>query len=156
MKTKTVIAELSQEDLVKLLSTATYGSGRWTCTIAKGCRQLLDIQPGDCREDVWAKALLAGFPIFVTDHDAEGETYGDRGTIDHDDEDESAIYTVRLEDIAAGIGSAMDGDIAPGDEDEVEFASRSAIHLRDDSGEFDAIEADALMQIICFGSLIYA
>ena len=77
MKTKTVIAEISQEDLVNLLSTATYGSGRWTCTIAKGGHQLLDIQPGDCREDVLAKALLAGYPIYV-------------------------------EDIASGIGSAMD------------------------------------------------
>ena len=155
MKTKTIITELSQEDLVNLLSFATFGSYRWTVCIAQGTRQLLDIGDLDSREDVWAKALLAGYPIYITDHDAEGVTYGDRGTVDHEDDDESAIYTTRLEDITAGLQSAMDGDFAPNDEDEVELAARCAMHLRDESCAFDAVQADILLQIILFGTIVY-
>lgn len=154
MKTKTTITEIGQQDLVNLLSTATYGSSRWSVTIAKGTRQQLEILPEDCREDVWAKALLAGHPIFVTDYEAEGVTYGDRGSL-NDDEEESAVYRITLADVKAGLQFAMDGDFALNDEDEVELAARCVQHLRDESTEFDADEGDILLQIITFGSLIY-
>lgn len=155
MKTKTTITELSQEDLVNLLSTATYGSSWLSCTIAKGTRQQLEILPEDCRENVWAKALLAGFPIYLTDHQAEGCTYGDKGSLDADDPDESAIYRITLQDILAGLQSALDGDFAPNDEEEVEWAARCVLHLRDEAFSFDADEADLLVQIIMFGSIVY-
>lgn len=154
MKTKTTITELSHEDLVNLLSIATYGSSWLSCTIAKATRDRLDIEEEDCREDVWAKALLAGFPVFLTDHKAEGCTYGPRGTVNEDDE-ESAVYRITLEDILAGLQSALDGDFAPNDEEEVERASRCVLHLRDEAFNFDAYEADLLVQIIMFGSIIY-
>lgn len=155
MKTKTTITELSHEDLVNLLSTATYGSSWLSCTIAKATRDRLDIEEEDCREDVWAKALLAGFPVFLTDHQAEGCTYGPRGTVNEDDE-ESAVYRITLEDIIAGLQSALDGDFAPNDEDEVELAARCVLHLRDEAFDFDNTDAEILAQIIMFGSLIYA
>lgn len=155
MKTKTTITELNREDLVNLLSTATYGSGWLSCTIAKGTRAKLDIQPEDCREDVWAKALLAGFPIYLTDHQAEGETYGGKVAAVNDDEEESAVYRITLDDVKEGIAAAFDGDIEPADEDEVELGAKCAIHLRDESTEFDNYEAEVLAQIIMFGTIIY-
>lgn len=154
MKTKTAITEITHDDLVNLLSTATYGSSWLSCTIAKGTRQQLEILPEDCREDVWAKALLAGFPIYLTDHQAEGETYGDNGSL-NDDEEETAVYRIDMDDVKAGLAAAMDGDFAPNDEDEVELAARCVQHLRDESSEFDNVEAEILMQIIMFGSIIY-
>lgn len=156
MKTKTTITELSHEDLVNLLSTATYGSSWLSCRIAKATRDTLDIKPGDCREAFWAKALLSGHPIFLVDHQAEGCTFGDKGSLDADDPDESAIYTIRLEDVIAGLQSALDGDFAPNDEDEVELAARCVLHLRDEAFDFDNTDAEILAQIIMFGSIIYA
>ena len=96
MKTKTTITELSHEDLVNLLSTATYGSSWLSCTVAKATSDSLDIKEEDCREDVWAKALLAGFPVFLTDHQAEGCTYGPRGTVNEDDEESAVDRTSSL------------------------------------------------------------
>lgn len=153
MKTKTTITELSHEDLVNLLSTATFGSDWLSCSVASLTHELR-AKPGDCREDVWARALLAGDPIYLTDHQAEGCTYGDRGSLTND-EDESAVYRVGLSDVIAGLQFAMDGDFEPGDEDERELAARAAIHLADNSSQFDNAEAEILCQIIMFGSIIY-
>lgn len=155
MKTKTTIHEMNQEDLVNFLSTATYGSAWLSCTIAKGTREQLEILPEDCREDVWAKALLCGHPIYITDHQAEGTTYGGLTSCINSDEEESATYRVDLNDILDGLAYAMDGDFEPNDEEEVELAARCVLHLRDETSDFDNTEAEILMQIIMFGSIIY-
>ena len=63
---------------------------------------------------------------------------------------------ITLDDIIAGLQSALDGDFAPNDEDEVELAARCVLHLRDESFDFDAADAEILAQIIMFGSIIYA
>lgn len=154
MKTKTTITELSQEDLVNLLSTATYGSSRFSCTVSAASRLKVKEEDGDSREDVWAKALLNGDPIYITDYDAEGCTYGPRGSLNEDPE-ESAVYRITLQDILAGLQSALDGDFASNDEEEVERAARCVLHLHDEAFNFDADEADLLVQIIMFGSIIY-
>ena len=153
MKTKTTITELSHEDLVNLLSTATNGSSWLSCTISQATRDAIKDLPHNCREDVWAHALLNGFPIYLTDHQAEGETYGDRGSVNKDG---TAVYRITLEDVIAGLQSALDGDFAPNDEDEVELAARCVLHLRDESFDFDATDAEILAQIIMFNSIIYA
>ena len=155
MKTKTTITELSHEDLVNLLSTATYDSIWLSCSISQATRDAIKDLPGDCREDIWANALLNGFPIYLTDHQADGCYYGghDHGITD---EDESVTYRITLDDIIAGLQSALDGDFAPNDEDEVELAARCVLHLRDESFDFDAADAEILAQIIMFGSIIYA
>lgn len=154
MKTNTTITEITQEDLVNLLTTATYGSCWLTCCIASGTRMKLDIQPEDCREDVWAKALLAGFPVYLTDHQAAGETYGDKGSLDSCYND-CAVYRVTLDDIKEGLAAAFDGDFEPADEDECELGAKCAMHLRDETSDFDNFEAETLAQIIMFGSIIY-
>lgn len=154
MKTKTTIHEMSQEDLVNLLSTATYGSSWLSCTVSKATRDAVKAD-GDTREDIWAKALLRGYPIYVTDHQAEGVTYGGLTSCVNSDDEESATYRVEMNDVLDGLGYAMDGDFEPNDEDEVELAARCVLHLRDGSSEFDNTEAEILMQIIMFGPVIY-
>lgn len=153
MKTKTTITEISHEDLVNLLSTATFGSGWLSCCISKATREKLKDLPGDSREDVWAHALLNGFPIYLRDHQAEGETYGDRGSAC---EDGTAVYRITLQDVIAGLQSALDGDFDATDEDEVELAARCVLHLRDECFDFDATDAEILAQIIMFDTIIYA
>lgn len=153
MKTKTTITEITQEDLVNLLTTATYGSSWISCTVTKLTREEVKAD-GDSREDVWAKALLAGFPIYLTDHQAEGCSYGghDHGITD---EDGSVTYRVILDDIKEGLAAAFDGDFEPADEDECELGAKCAMHLRDETSDFDTFEAETLAQIIMFGTIIY-
>ena len=155
MKTKTTITELSHEDLVNLLSTATFGSSWLSCSISQATRDAIKDLPGDCREGIWANALLNGFPVYLTDHQADGFYYGghDHGITD---EDGSVTYRITLEDVIAGLQLALDGDFAPNDEEEVELAARCVLHLRDESFDFDATDAEILAQIIMFNSIIYA
>lgn len=153
MKMKLTINDINQEDLVNLLATATFTSNWLTVSVPKTTRDKLNIAPDDCREDVWAHALLEGFPIYLTDHQAEGCTYGDRGSVN---EDGTAVYRITLQDVIAGLQSALDGDFAPNDEEEVELAARCVLHLRDESFDFDAADAEILAQIIMFNSIIYA
>ena len=155
MKTKTIITELSQEDLVNLLCTATYGSS-WLAVSAPDTEGA-GIEKGDCLEDVWAKALLAGKKVHCIDFYAEGETYGnlDRKV----DKEENGIYQVGLQDVIDGLQKCLDGTFNHDDDDagrrERRWLAECFPHLRDDSGEMDNPEAEALMQVIMFNELIY-
>lgn len=152
MKTKTIITELTQEDLVNLLCTATYGSNWLSCSAPD--REGVEITEGDCMEDVWAKVLLAGKSIICTDYYAEGETYGDL---------ESKIvglgnaeYTVSLQDIINGLQKCADGTSKDADKyADRGFLARCYDDFANDGDGWDYTEADALMQIILFGELIY-
>ena len=149
MKTKTVITELTQEDLVDLLCTATYGS--YWLEIYAPDREGLDIEESDCREDVWAKALLAGKKIEFIDHYAEGEVYGSLG---HVDEDDDGIYLIGLEDVYKGLVNAMDGTFV--DESNCkDYARKCALNFSKGDGSMDIDEAECLVQIIMFGDVIY-
>ena len=158
MKTKTIITELTQEDLVNLLCTATYGSDWLDCYAPD--RQHIVEEEGDCREDIWAKVLLAGDKIICTDYYAEGETYGDL---------ESKIvglgnaeYSVSLQDIINGLQKCADGtfshtnyDDADNGDNEKSWIAKCFQHFKEDTGEMDNPEAESLMQIILFVELIY-
>ena len=156
MKTKTIITELTQEDLVNLLCTATYGSS-WLeihRTTDKGVKWDGD----ECLEDTWAKCLLAGNPIECTDHYAEGDHYGELPYKVNDDEDgiEEVTYTLTLQDIINGLQKCADGTFIDADNDRAgEWLSECYQHFKEDSGDMDNPEAEALMQIILFGELIY-
>lgn len=145
MKTHTTITDLTQEDLVDLLCTATYGSS-WLEIYAPD-REGLDIADNDCREDVWAKALLAGKEIECIDHEAEGEIYNEKGYVDDTDEYESVIYPITLEDIRKGLQKALDS--------EESWPRQCAQDFIAGEGELDLPEAECLMQIIMFGEEIY-
>lgn len=162
MKTKTIITELTQEDLVNLLCTATYRSN-WLeihRTTDKGVKWDGD----ECLEDTWAKCLLAGNPIECTDHYAEGDHYGELPYKVNDDEDgiEEVTYTLTLQDIINGLQKCADGtfshtnyDEADNGDTEKSWIAKCFQHFKDDSGEMDNPEAESLMQIILFGELIY-
>ncbi len=153
MKTKTTITEITHEDLVNLLSTATYGSSWLSGTVSELTLDVVE-SDGDSREDIWAKALLVGHPIYLTDHQAEGCNYG--GNLCCFNEDDSVTYRIELDDVKRGIADALDGNFAPSAPGDRGWVAKCAIHLADESSEFDNPEAEALMQIIMFGSLIYA
>lgn len=153
MKTKTTIIEITQEDLVNLLCTATYGSSWLSGTVSELTHDVVE-SDGDSREDIWAKALLSGHPIYLTDHQAEGCYYGGENLCCLN-EDDSVTYRIELVDVKRGIADALDGNFAPSAPGERGWVAKCAIHLADDSSEFDNVEAEALMQIIMFGTLIY-
>lgn len=69
----TVECDLSQEELVNILSGATYGSDWLEIYATDEERGKIKIDGGDCREDVWAKILLAGGTVQAVDHEEEKE-----------------------------------------------------------------------------------
>lgn len=157
MKTQTTIIELTQEDLVDLLCTATEGSSWLDCSAPErtGC----DIKDEDCREDVWAKALLAGHKIKCFDYYAEGDVYGPLGKVIK--KDGTGVYFVGLEEIKKGLQACADGtfNIGYGDgRSERAWLKECYAHFADpEEGrmQMDLPEAEALMQVIMFNELVY-
>lgn len=156
MKTKTIITELTQEDLVNLLCTATYGSN-WL-EIHRTTDNGVKWDGDECLEDTWAKCLLAGNPIECTDHYAEGDHYGELPYKVNDDEDgiEEVTYTLSLQDIINGLQKCADGTSKDADKyADKGFLARCYNDFVNDGDNWDYVEADALMQVILFGELIY-
>ena len=155
MKTRTIIEELSQEDLVNLLATATYGSN-WL-GIRTGEKTGVQEDESDCLEDIWAKALLAGHKLKCTDYYAEGERYGSLGCVIKDEDE--VTYFVGLKEVLEGLQKCADGTFKHGDKDydvrAVNWVAKCFKHFKDEDPEFDVTEAEALMQVIIFGELIY-
>ena len=147
MKTKTTITEINHDDLVNLFSTATYGSSYFDVVKKKKDYYGTELEDeNDCREDAWAKILLAGKPVYVLDYYSEEVAYG---KLPHKwDEKRGAMkYTVTLDDIKKGLQKALDN----GDWD-----AKCAFDLiNDDSCDLDLTEAENLLQIITFGETIY-
>jgi hypothetical protein len=69
----TVECNFDQEELVNILSGATYGSDWLEIYATKEERKKVKISETDCREDVWAKILLAGGTIQAVDHEDDDE-----------------------------------------------------------------------------------
>lgn len=156
MKTEVKITEITQEDLVNLLSTALYGSSY----LSADYEEAIEYDEDDCYEDIMAKILLNGGEIQVTDSYADGCHYGNLRWEYNEDYD--AIYHVRFIDIWQGLERAANGtfNLRPdvGEdyaERNKEFAKRSFNAFAFDEREWDAITADCLMQIILFDEIIY-
>lgn len=149
MKTQTIITDITHDDLVDLLCTATYGSNWLQCFAPD--KEGLDIQEMDCLEDVWAKALLAGKKIGCVDNLTAGEIYGNLG---HIDEDGDAVYLISLKDVRNGLENAFDGTFLRAG-DLAEWIRECVVHLISGEGELDQPEAEALMQIIMFNEIVY-
>ena len=152
MKTKTIITEITKDDLVNLFSTATYGSSFFDVVKKKKDYYGTELEDeNDCCEDTWAKILLAGKPVYVLDYYSEGEAYG---KLPHEwDEKRGATkccamkYTVTLEDIKKGLQKAIDNG---------GWDAKCAFDLiNDDAYDLDLTEAENLLQIITFGEAIY-
>ena len=150
MKIETKITEITHEDLVNLFSTALYGNERLGVYYYVGDYKGKPFEdPDDCVEDKYAKILLNGGKIFVTDFYAEDsdEHYGE---IEHawNEEDETMNYTITLKDIENGLAKAASSSEPYCRKSFSNFAENDCI-------DFDLNDADTLMQIIVFGEVIY-
>ena len=147
MKTKTIITEITHDDLVNLFSTATYGSDYFVVVKKKEDYYGTELEDeNDCREDKWAKILLTGKPVYVLDYYSEKDAYGN---LPHKwDKKRGAMrYTVTLDDIKEGLQEALDNG---------GWDAKCAFDLiNDDSCDLDLTEAENLLQIITFGEAIY-
>ena len=149
MKTKTIITEINHDDLVDLFSTATYGSSYFDVVKKKKDYYGTELEDAnDCREDAWAKILLAGKPVYVLDYYSEDEDEA-YGNLPHkwDNKRGAMKYTVTLEDIKKGLQKALDNG---GWDADCAFDL-----INDDSCDLDLTEAENLLQIITFGEAIY-
>ena len=147
MKTKVQILELSHEDIVELLSTATYGSYIFTFDYDKTkYANVCEFKANDCAEDVAAKILLAGGEIGIIDRYAEDadDHYGDL-TAHYDDGE--MIYSLNLKDLIHGLNAAAKKSAW------VRKCFNSFVNYED--GDFDLLRAETLLQVIAFGEEIY-
>lgn len=151
---------LTHEDLVNILSTATYGNNGIKCNVRKSdyINYITDDSDDKCREDIWADVLLNGGKIQIDDiysgedeldsnTDVEKAKYGNLPAhlkkIHNDffDEDYYVIsYEVGLNDIIEGIKKSTDN-----------------YNLAEDviSGNGDMYDAYNLIQEIIFGEIVY-
>lgn len=148
MKTKTIITEITHDDLVDLLSTALYGNYILGADYdTRDYYECPDKKDDDCYEDKMARILLNGGCITVIDNEACDED-DFNGELPHhwDNEDKAMCYSVTLNDIKKGLQNALDS---------LGWEARCAMHLIDGEGDLDLVEADALLQMILFGEVIY-
>ena len=155
MKTKTMITELSHNDLVNLFSTALYGSTYLEADYVEA----IEHNEKDCFEDILANILLNGGSILITDWYAEGCSHGNLARGDEGEMGEFT-YTVTLEDIKRGLERAADGTFNAGNDRWTELTKRSAkvsfdSFMDEDACNFDLVRADILIQIILFDEIIY-
>lgn len=147
MKTQTKITDITHDDLVDLFSTATYGSEYIDFAWVNKDEYLKSKEEGDCREDIYARMLLNGYKIEVRDYYAEDEE-DFNGKLHHEwnEEDECMVYHVDIEDIAEGIAKCLDlGG----------WEAECANDLIKKDGDLDLYEAEAIMQVIVFGEVVY-
>lgn len=149
MKAEIKITDITHDDLVNLLSTASCGSS-WLGLNYDSIEyfELSQEQKyGDnCIEDKMAGLLLAGKSVELYDLYCEGED-DFYGTLPHRyDEDGDMHYTVTLEDIKRGLEKAYQDDYL-----------RECLNnlINDDVYNLDQPQAESLVQCILFGELIY-
>lgn len=125
------LENISHENLVDLLSTATYSSD-WLVIKTLKSERFMDeeveqsVRDEWCLEDKWANRLLKGGHIVCFD-------YGD---------DEATRYELTLEDIKKGLVKARDG-VAP--RDWADFCDEND----------DYFTCNNLMQVCMFGEVVY-
>lgn len=153
MKTKTEVRGITHDDLVTLLSAATYDNPNlWVEIMNKGRHSFTT---RTCREDAWAEVLLKSDAIKVVDMCSSydnGERYDEYAFKDEDTG--CAAYPLILKDIEVGLARCLDKEVTChcGEESSLRDA---AINLMDGSSEFDAVQAYNLLQAILFNEIIY-
>lgn len=150
MKTIVKVKELSHEDLVNLLSTASYGSPFIRFSIPKGNYKGTELEDeNDCLEDKWAKVLIAGKHLFFCDNYAEDED-DFYGQLPHAYKNTPWGGFMRYEFTLQTILDAMSKALSEGD-----YMAEYVNHLANYPEKFDQIEAEAVMQYVIFGEEIY-
>ena len=146
MKTKINInAELEHDDLVNLFSAALYDNPAFDCTYTNESKDKV-YTTGDCYEDVIAKILLNGGVVYVADaySETDEDVYGNNKRVYWDEFHGCMVYPITLQEVVAGLELASSKGEA-----------RKVMKLLNDDFTFDMIDANVLMQYICFGEVIY-
>jgi hypothetical protein len=148
----TKITQITHEDLVNLFSTALSGSYYLSAEYNKEFYNKLPIGKinGDCFEDKLADTVLNGGEIYFFDNEADGECYSSFGEVMDDD---TVMYTLKMDNISKGLENAFNESY---DTDSGKYVRECSNDLIEDDGiNLDLNSADALMQYIMFGTLIY-
>ena len=157
MKTKTIVSDITHDDIVNLLSTALYGSTYMSADYDEERYKRL-FKESDCYEDKMARILLDGGSITITDSYAESadELNGKKGKWNEDLDE--AQYVLTLNDFKEGLQMAMDGTFSDcSNATSAKSWARKVCceMMKGDDADYDLPDADMIMQIICFGGLVY-
>ena len=142
MKLEVKIKEISHNELVDLFSTALYSNPAFGCDYSKEEHDKVAVE-NDCYEDVIAKILLNGGTVEVIDRYSEegDEPYSQNAY--WDDCFENFVYPITLKDVFKGLERASENEY-----DNKHFMAFI-------NQEADMIDADILLQYICYGKAIY-
>lgn len=145
---KLQVTGISHDEIVNLLSTATYGSHFFDIKKKRSDYYGTELEnEHDTREDTWAKILMSGKPVYVYDYYAEddSEFYGNHP---HEwvEKEQAMRYTITIDDIKQGISSALSS---------TGYLAKYASDFLFGAGDFDLDEAETLLQDIVFGEHVY-
>lgn len=159
MKTKTIISEITHEDLVDFFSTALSGSNIFGVDYdTETYNKCPDKKEDDCIEDKLARILLNGGCITIYDIEAEDENdfYG-QAHHSWDEDNETMDYLIDITDIKRGFQKCLDGtfNINDGCDEERGYIHRCMTHLIDGEGDLDLYEAQNILQVCVFNQMIY-
>lgn len=127
----------NHENLVNLLSVATYGNGWPLIKAYKSDRESGLFNDCECREDKWAKALMFGKGVVVCDlYDDDAEDFDGNGKFP-----ESAKHRITMDNVRKGLELMQ------------EQYPRHYADLVEEND--DAITGDVWLQLAVFGDIIY-
>ena len=127
----------NHENLVNLLSVATYGNGWPLIKAYKSDREAGLFNDCECCEDKWAKALMFGKGVVVCDlYDDDAEDFDGNGKFP-----ESAKHRITMDNVQKGLEMMQ------------EQYPRHYADLVE--GNDDAITGDVWLQLAVFGDIIY-
>lgn len=127
----------NRENLVNLLSVATYGNEWPLVKTYKSDREAGLFNDCECREDKWAKALMFGKGVVVCDlYDDDAEDFDGNGKFP-----ESAKHRITMDNVRKGLELMQ------------EQYPRHYADLVEEND--DAITGDVWLQLAVFGDIIY-
>ena len=127
----------NHENLVNLLSVATYGNGWPLIKAYKSDKESGLFNDCECREDKWAKALMFGKGVVVCDlYDDDAEDFDGNGKFP-----ESAKHRITMDNVRKGLELMQ------------EQYPRHYADLVEEND--DAITGDVWLQLAVFGDIIY-
>ena len=128
----------NHENLVNLLSVATYGNEWPLVKTYKSDRDAGLFNDCECREDKWAKALMFGKGVVVCDlYDDDAEDFDGNGKFP-----ESAKHRITMDNVRKGLELMRD-----------DYPRHYADLVEEND---DAITGDVWLQLAVFGDIIYA
>lgn len=150
MRTKTIVTDITHDDLVNLFSTALYGSSWLGCYYkCDNNKNEVAFKDDDCFEDKVARCLLSGKKVELLDRYAEDETEDFGSTIEHywDKKEECMCYKISISDIENGLSRIL---AAQG------WGAKYVMELvNGDDGDLDQPQAESIIQRILWGQEIY-